>query len=285
MTASSAPIVSVTAAAVARHYDELDPFYRELWGEHVHHGLWRTGDETPEEAVECLIDHVADAVALRPGEQVIDVGAGYGGTGRRLAARFGARVTGLTLSAAQHAYAEGVSADTGEAHVLLGDWLANDMPSHSADVVIAIESTEHMADLPRALAEMRRVLRPGGRVAVCAWLTGEAPAPWQRRWLLEPLMRDGHLVTLNSATAFAGLLEDGGFDEISVEDLSAAVARTWTVSLQRVLARLLSDARYVRYLTRRESTEKRFLTAMFRIAAAYATGTMRYGLFVGRRPA
>ncbi len=36
---------------VAEHYDELDWVYREIWGEHVHHGLWLTGVETPETAV------------------------------------------------------------------------------------------------------------------------------------------------------------------------------------------------------------------------------------------
>lgn len=81
------------AATVARHYDELDAFYRDVWGEHVHHGLWRTGDESPLEAAEQLVDHVATAVGLQRGDHVIDVGAGYGGTARRLAARFGARVT------------------------------------------------------------------------------------------------------------------------------------------------------------------------------------------------
>src|SRR5205085_1479125 len=42
---------SLTGEAVARHYDELDHFYRNIWGEHVHHGLWRRGDESPEIAV------------------------------------------------------------------------------------------------------------------------------------------------------------------------------------------------------------------------------------------
>ena len=32
---------------VAVHYDTLDQFYREIWGEHVHHGYWRTGHEIP----------------------------------------------------------------------------------------------------------------------------------------------------------------------------------------------------------------------------------------------
>jgi tocopherol O-methyltransferase len=37
-----------SAASVAVHYDELDPAYRRIWGDHVHHGYWRDGDESPE---------------------------------------------------------------------------------------------------------------------------------------------------------------------------------------------------------------------------------------------
>jgi len=40
------PNISQNAVAVADHYDELDPVYRRVWGEHVHHGLWATGRET-----------------------------------------------------------------------------------------------------------------------------------------------------------------------------------------------------------------------------------------------
>jgi tocopherol O-methyltransferase len=45
-----------TTTAVAAHYDELDAFYRDIWGEHVHHGFWPTGRETPAQAVIALID-------------------------------------------------------------------------------------------------------------------------------------------------------------------------------------------------------------------------------------
>lgn len=91
---------------VGRHYDELDRFYREIWGEHVHHGLWVTGQETPEEAVHQLLRRVARHAALDGGETICDVGSGYGATARWLAETFGARVTALTLSRRQQAYAE-----------------------------------------------------------------------------------------------------------------------------------------------------------------------------------
>jgi tocopherol O-methyltransferase len=48
-----------TTAAVAAHYDELDGFYREIWGDHVHHGYWTTGRESAAEATEALITHLA----------------------------------------------------------------------------------------------------------------------------------------------------------------------------------------------------------------------------------
>jgi hypothetical protein len=73
---------------VARHYDELDLFHRQIWGEHVHHGLWATDKETPAQAVESLIVHLAQRLALQPGQHVCDVGCGYGATGEWLAEHY-----------------------------------------------------------------------------------------------------------------------------------------------------------------------------------------------------
>ena len=49
---------------IARHYDTLDFFYRDLWGEHVHHGLWLTGRESPAEAAEQMSRQVLALVGL-----------------------------------------------------------------------------------------------------------------------------------------------------------------------------------------------------------------------------
>lgn len=188
------------------------------------------------------------------------------------------------VTGAQHAYAQQIDG-AGAARILLQDWLANSLQPESADVVVAIESTEHMANLPYALAEMWRVLRPGGRVAICAWLAAECPAGEHRRWMLEPIIREGRLLTLTSASTYARQMQNAGFLDVACEDLTAAVARTWTVCLRRLAARFVSDARYLRFALDRRRSERIFLATMLRIAAAYATGAMRYGIFVGRRPA
>src|SRR5688500_13200612 len=113
----------VTPAHVADHYDELDRVYREVWGEHVHHGLWRTGRESPTEAVEALVELVAGEAGVRPACDAVDIGCGYGATARYLAAKYGARVTGLTITPAQYKFA--VAATPGDnPRYLLRDWLA-----------------------------------------------------------------------------------------------------------------------------------------------------------------
>ncbi len=73
---------------VAGHYDELDRFYREVWGEHLHHGLWTTGRESVDTAVRALIHEVARRAGVEPGQRVVDVGMGYGGTSRVLASDY-----------------------------------------------------------------------------------------------------------------------------------------------------------------------------------------------------
>lgn len=90
---------------VADHYEDLDRIYREVWGEHIHHGLWRTGRESLTQAVEQLVELVAAEASVSPGCSAVDIGCGYGATARQLAARYGARITGLTITPAQFHYA------------------------------------------------------------------------------------------------------------------------------------------------------------------------------------
>src|SRR5262245_1551638 len=64
---------TVRKRAIQTHYDLATPFYRLLWGVHIHHGLWEA-DESPEAAQRRLIDRLAHAAGLRGGERVLDVG-------------------------------------------------------------------------------------------------------------------------------------------------------------------------------------------------------------------
>jgi tocopherol O-methyltransferase len=286
MIVPAAPVPALShAAGVAHHYDEPDPFYRNLWGEHLHHGLWRSGSEPPAVAVLQLLELVASRAGLEPGARVCDVGAGYGASARWLASRYGAQVTALTLSPAQYAYACAQPTVPGAPtpRYLLQDWLSNTLPGGSADVVIALESTEHMADLKRCFAQLRRVLRPGGRFVICAWLACETPEPWEIRLLLEPICREGRLAGLGSMSEYRSALEGAGLVVDTEEDLSREVRRTWGVVLRRLFTGLLSERAYRRYLLDARQYERLFVWTVARMALAYRTGSLRYGLLSGYR--
>ncbi len=272
------------AATVATHYDTLDPFYREIWGEHVHHGYWRTGRESPAQAAVALVELVADRLGLTPNQTVCDIGCGYGATGAMLADMHGVFVTGLTLSAVQQARAAKRRPARGTLDVHLRDWLANGFPDASFDRAYAIESTEHMADKARCFTEAFRVLHPGGRLVVCAWLAARVPRRWEMRHLLEPICREGRLAGMGNEADYVGLLREAGFHVERTEDISASVARTWSVCLSRSLRRLATDRRYRRFLLHGGAPDRVFAITLFRLLLAYRTGAMRYAVLTVAKP-
>lgn len=263
---------------MGHHYDELDPFYRTLWGEHLHHGLWTTGRERPREAALAMVDEVIRLAGLEPGQAVCDVGCGYGAT-TRLLARRGVTATGITLSAAQHALA--VRSGTG-VRFLLGDWLEARLPGESFHGVLAIECMAHMVDKPAALAEAYRVLRPGGRLVACLWLAAEAPRKWQVRRLLRPICDEGRLPGLPTGREYRDWAVAVGFRDVMLQDVSRRVSRTWAVCARRVGRALLRPSSW-RYLLDARNTERRFALSVLRILAAYRTGAMRYGILVASK--
>jgi tocopherol O-methyltransferase len=261
-----------THAAVADHYDDLDAIYRGLWGLHVHHGYWRTGRETPDEAVEALSDLVGEQLGAAAGGRLVDIGCGYGGTARRFAER-GATVTGLSLSQEQIAHAPPAPG----VELRCQDWLVNSLPSESFDGAYAIESSEHMADKPQFFREARRVLRPDGRLVVCAWLANDQPTPWQIRHLLEPICREGRLPSMLTADEYRDMARAAGFRCEAYRDISQAVARTWSICLRRFLRAMLVDPAMRRRII--GARNRIFALSVPRLILAYRSGAMRYGVF------
>jgi tocopherol O-methyltransferase len=269
------PDISQDAAAVAEHYDDLDPIYRRVWGDHVHHGLWATGRETPTEAVEALVDTVGDRLRLLPGQVCVDIGCGYGSTARRLVATYGVSVTGFTLSAEQAHYAAAHSLP--DVDIQVRDWLANGLPAASAEAAWAIESSEHMVDKPRFFAEAHRVLVPGGRFVICAWLAETDAGRWKVRHLLEPICREGRLPSMGTREEYEAMATAAGFAVTGYEDVSSRVARTWMICAGRLMKTLLTD-RGARRLALGAHNRGAILSIP-RLILAYRTGAMRYGIF------
>src|SRR5712691_7504351 len=82
-------------------YDRVSLHSQDLWGVHLHHGYWISGEETKESAQIQLVEHLAHLAGLRRGSKILDVGCGSGASSIYLARNYQADPTGITISPIQ----------------------------------------------------------------------------------------------------------------------------------------------------------------------------------------
>jgi ubiquinone/menaquinone biosynthesis C-methylase UbiE len=158
------------AADIGEHYDKRSPIGDELRDGQLHMWYWydREDDASLTEAVHRMTRKVTDTLGLRAGEHVLDAGCGPGETAIHLATRFGVRVTGITVSRFEidRATQRAVAAGAGDAVTFeYGDFMRLSYPDATFDAVLALESLQNAPELDTVLAELYRVLRPGGRIS------------------------------------------------------------------------------------------------------------------------
>jgi arsenite methyltransferase len=118
-----------------------------------------------------VVEQRAEVLALlsvQPGERVLDIGSGPGFLVASLADAVGPSggVHGLDPSAPMNAVARGVIGDRPWVSIDEGDALALPYPDGAFDAATSTQVYEYVADVPKALAELRRVVRDGGRALV-----------------------------------------------------------------------------------------------------------------------
>ena len=159
------------AHAIAHHYDVSNGFYR-LWLDRqmvYSCGYFPTRGETLDQAQNAKLDHILTKIMLRPGERLLDIGCGWGALVLRAARKFGARATGVTLSANQPALAsERVAAAglDGQVEIRLQDFRDLDPGAGRFDKITSVGMFEHVGlkHLPEYFKRICALLADGGLV-------------------------------------------------------------------------------------------------------------------------
>jgi SAM-dependent methyltransferase len=115
---------------------------------------------------------LVDAAGLAEGGHVLDLACGTGVVARIVAQRVGpqGRVTGIDLNPGMISVARSLRVSDGaQIEWLEGSALAIPLTDASVDVVLCQQGLQFFPDKPLAMREMRRVLVPGGRVALSVW--------------------------------------------------------------------------------------------------------------------
>lgn len=164
---------------------------------------------------------VLDALDPRPGERVLDVGCGPGFYVADALERIGpdGHVTGVDASPAMlEATRRRVE---GHANVTLaeGDATALPLADATVDCALCVQVLEYVPDVPAALAEMHRVLRPGGRLVLwdVDWATLSWHAADMERMARVTAAWDRHLVHPSLPRTLAADLRAAGFTDVARE--------------------------------------------------------------------
>lgn len=265
--------------AIRDHYDRLSSLYFRFWGEHIHHGFW-DGDETLATAQVNLMARLADAARIPRGARVLDVGCGLGGSALWLAGERDCIVRGLTLSPVQ------METATKRAHALgldrqvefqVSDANRLELEPASFDAVWTIECSEHLFDKPRFMASAASALKPGGSLAICAWLANPQSAEHQA-WV-DDVCRGMLCPSLGSHSDYIEWIRAAGLQIMVAEDITRKVERTWD------RARVIVERPEVQGILKVSGRATReFAHSFVSISQAYAAGAMSYGLFTAFKP-
>ena len=199
----------------------------EAWdGENIHLGLFESPDEPFAAAAERATERLAEAAALRPGDDVLETACGIGGAARYLARTRGVSVTATNISEGQLEIGRERTAHEGLAGLVrfkVADFQDLPFADASFDCYWCQEAWLYAADKAAVVREAFRVLRPHGRLVVTEF-TLARPMPGEfEETLLAAVATSGFWTRERYEEALA----TAGFAAVSAEDWSEHAVPSW----------------------------------------------------------
>ena len=206
------------------YYDLVTDFFEYGWGKSFHFAP-RVRGESFKESLARHERNLADALDLRHGMTVADLGCGVGGPLLQIAAYTGAKIVGVNCNAYQLERARRYANEAGLANqvdFLECDFLNVNAPDEAFDAVYSIEATCCAPDKVSVYSEAYRLLKPGGRFAAyeyCMTDKYDMNNPTHRQ-LKDDMALGGGLLVIDVPETVINALRLVGFEVLTTRDLA-----------------------------------------------------------------
>lgn len=200
------------------HDDSLvSPTGEYFEGSHfANYGYWEPVTRSAKESCENLMERLLAFIPDKSG-RILEVACGLGATTRHMLRYFPAELmTAIDITPKNLEVARRLCPGVDFRHM---DATLLEFPNESFDVVISVEAAFHFATRERFLREVRRVLKPGGRIVLADVLHEKWADHLSRLLHAENFVRDPQV--------YGHVLKRAGFDDLRVEDVTE---QSWTRS-------------------------------------------------------
>ena len=273
---------------IRKFYDQSTPLWLDIWGEHMHHGFYETGDTAPADHREAqveLLRRLTNWADIRSVSNALDAGCGVGGSARFLAQTYGAEVLGVTLSPVQAKRAARYNELRGLDHkvtVRVEDMMR--LPTHPPryDLIWSLESAEHISAKDALIHHFYDMLVPSGKLLLVTWCT-RAPhseLTEAERRLLTKIQHNYHLPPMVPMTSYAKTAHSVGFEDIQTADWTENVAQFWKAVMDTALS-----WRGLRGLLGAGLETIKGAWTMRYMAEGYRSGLLQFALLRATKPA
>lgn len=269
---------------IARDYynsDDADNFYFHIWGgEDIHIGMYQDDQEPIFDASRRTVQTMAEQLTgLGPDTRILDIGAGYGGAARYLAATYGCHVTALNLSEVENERDRQLNREQGLEHLVdVVDGSFEELPFEDAsfDHIWSQDALLHSGNRSGVMAEAARVLKPGGLFV----MTDPMQEASVSKEALQPVLDRIHLDTLGSVPFYRAAASELGLEWVGFKEHTHQLARHYTRVLAETEAREKDIVKHVspEYIQRMRNGLRHWIDAG-------ENGRLEWGIMLFKKPA